>query len=133
MRRLAVLPLLLALGCTPNVGPTDVDKKEGERPPPATRRWWRPAARTAQAPPKAGPARRMTQAEVRAAAEGKTPREVLAALGRPDDSARTPDDLDAPDYEGKWYYFHLVADPASGKDRPVYVHFKDGKVSLVEF
>jgi hypothetical protein len=76
---------------------------------------------------------RMTQAEIKKTAVGKTPREVLKAFGKPDSTYNTPDDLDAPDYKGSWTYFHLYADPANGADCLARLQFQNGKVDHVEF
>jgi hypothetical protein len=85
----------------------------------------RPAVARGSANEKRSRKDRMTQEEVRKAAEGKTPREVLKALGKPDSTSDTPDDLDAADYKGTWYYWPYpvpLLGPAKGRDnrrRPV--------------
>jgi hypothetical protein len=74
-----------------------------------------------------------TPAEVRKAAEGKTPREVMQALGKPSTTWNASDDLDDPAYKGTWTYYDVATDPVTGKPAAALVRFKDGKVVEVRF
>ena len=66
-----------------------------------------------------------TREEFKALVMGKTPDEVIAAIGRPD---KTWDD-------GKeWSYDGITIDPITGKrDYVSSIEFKDGKVARVRF
>lgn len=68
-----------------------------------------------------------TRDEFRKLVVGKTPDEVIAAVGRPDstqDSGRDP----------TWYYDSRTRDPVSGKiDFHAQVIFQDGKVVRVNY
>ncbi|HJZ92362.1 MAG TPA: hypothetical protein VKE40_15910 [Gemmataceae bacterium] len=60
---------------------------------------------------------------------GKTPDEVIAAVGAPDSIQRSGKDIDT-----IWYYNRRTKDPVTGKvDVSVEVIFKDGKVDRVSF
>lgn len=62
-----------------------------------------------------------------AAVTGKTPDEVIAAVGKPDTNLESGGSQ-------LWYYRAATADPASGKlDARVGLTFKDGRVSSLDF
>lgn len=65
-----------------------------------------------KAGPAAGGGRPMTRDQVRAAVVGKTPQQVINALGRP---ARTTNG-DKPN--SRWTYYNASVDPVSGKVDP---------------
>jgi outer membrane protein assembly factor BamE (lipoprotein component of BamABCDE complex) len=67
------------------------------------------------------------RAEFREMLMGKTPAEVIAAVGKPD---RTADDT----HSQLWTYVRRTKDPVTGKlDSDTFVHFRDGKVVRVNF
>jgi len=58
---------------------------------------------------------------------GKTPDEVIAAVGGPDSTSQDGDSI-------KWTYRKRTIDPATGQvDAAIFVHFTDGKVSNVDY
>lgn len=72
-------------------------------------------------------AKRWTREEFRKTVVGKTPDEVIAAVGKPD---RTNDFDD----RKSWFYKELTTDPITDKvDKSITVRFKDGRVYEVVF
>jgi hypothetical protein len=85
--------------------------------------------------PKAGATQRAavanrvwTRDEFRAAVMGKTPEEVIAAVGRPSDTSDAPDG--SPE---TWYYWGRVTNPATGKADRGMLDFEGGKVAGVRW
>jgi hypothetical protein len=72
--------------------------------------------------------RRFTRDEFRAAVMGRTPNEVIAAVGRPQSTG------DGADGEQSWYYGDATVDPVTGNpDRFTFVVFRGGRVVGVHF
>ncbi len=69
-----------------------------------------------------------TREEFKALVDGKTPEEVIAAVGRP---ATTHDRSNG--MPGDWVYFQRVMNPNTGKPDFGLVEFQDGKVIGVKW
>jgi outer membrane protein assembly factor BamE (lipoprotein component of BamABCDE complex) len=80
------------------------------------------------AAPKAPAVKKYTRAEFRELLVGKTPDEVIAAVGKPDDTAEIGG-------QKVWYYSDRSADPVTGKpDVLANVWFgSDGRVERVSY
>jgi hypothetical protein len=103
-------------------------------------RWMAPAVQKAQQDRQERDAKEkkrlhgpLSRDQVRDAAKGKTPREVIEVFGKPEMTFNTPDSLDDPKYSGHWTYHNLSVDPASGEYETVWVHFQDGRVNNFRF
>src|SRR4051812_16005132 len=82
----------------------------------------RPAGATEPAAPKA-----WTRDEFKALVMGKTPDEVIAAVGKPDETRED-------DRGQTWYYKNRTLDPITSKaDYQVRVRFRDGLVANVTY
>jgi hypothetical protein len=78
---------------------------------------------------KDGDAKRVyTRDEFRAAVKGKTPEQVIAAVGRPSVTNDNPDGTPR-----TWFYGDRVTDPATGKPDRGVLDFAGGKVSEVRW
>jgi hypothetical protein len=81
----------------------------------------------AEAAEAAKAAKLMTREEFTNLIAGKTPDEVIAAMGAPDSIQRSRKDTDS-----IWFYNRRTKDPVTGKvDVSVEVIFKNGKVNRV--
>jgi hypothetical protein len=85
--------------------------------------------------PKAGATQRAaaanrvwTRDEFRAAVMGKTPEEVIAAVGRPDGTDDAPDGRPL-----VWYYWDRVMNPATGDTDSGILDFEGGRVAGVRW
>jgi hypothetical protein len=75
---------------------------------------------------KEGAQRTYFRKEFRKLLVGKTPDDVIAAVGGPDSTSQDGDRI-------KWTYRKRTIDPATGQvDAAIFVHFTDGKVSNVD-
>jgi hypothetical protein len=99
----------------------------------------RQVAQNAAAPPtdaaviqpaggKEGEKRTYTREEFRQLVMGKTPEEVIAAVGRPSSTNDNPDSSPR-----TWYYWSRVTNPATGKPDSGILEFAGGKVSQVRW
>src|SRR5262245_46867062 len=69
-----------------------------------------------------------TREEFRHLVMGKTPKEVMAAVGRPDNTDDRPDGSPR-----TWYYWSSVTNPATGRGDKGILDFQDGKVVVVRW
>lgn len=84
-------------------------------------------ARQAEDQAKAAAAKAYTREEFKAKVMGKTEAEVIAAVGKPNDTSGAGGGV-------RWYYTRVTTDPATGKtDGRISVWFEGGRVVSVNF
>jgi hypothetical protein len=107
---LLLLSLTLLAGCT--VAKTEPDRKKEDQP----------AKKNLP-----------TRAEFNKSVDGKTPREVLKILGKPESTGPGGDDIDSPEYASLWHYPDAVVDQVTNKPKSAWVRFRAGKVTEVQY